>query len=318
MRIVVALGLLSLIATPAFAKGKKAAAPPKQASAQTARAISDLMGKFKWDMSSEDAMKIISDDLTAKFDARLRAEKLPAKQDVILREKNDALTKLKESYVKFDGQKTGWDVSIIDREFSHHNDESMFYYFEPNAALRRFFFFHDNRLWKQFIAFNAENQAFAGKSFDDFADIIQAKYGPAAMTFRKQRTSDEQTFDHLEWPPSGDYVLWAIDLTTFYGNFCLSLMRKSKMAMMEKSRAQHNPAAHKSALVEQVTNGESSSGDANADVVDQITGRTTTHRDEQPTQTAHDTGSSSPKPDTKRKPTPSETKSEDPLEGLKL
>src|SRR5204863_3912549 len=132
----------------------------------------------------------------------------------------------------FDGQTTGWDVSIIDREFAHKNDESMMVIWEKDQ--RRFLFFWQQHLWKQFIAFNAEHPAFAGKTFDDFAAIIQRRYGPAAMTFRKLRTSDEQTLDHLEWPPAGDFGLWAVDLTMFYGNHCLALMQKSVMPIVKR------------------------------------------------------------------------------------
>jgi len=42
---------------------------------------------------------------------------------------------------------------------------------------RRFLFFYNGKLYKQFIAFNAEHKAFAGKSFDDFAEVIQARTG---------------------------------------------------------------------------------------------------------------------------------------------
>src|SRR5207244_2013296 len=135
-------------------------------------------------------------------------------------------------------------------------------------------FFWNEHLWKQFIAFNAENPVFAGKTFDDFADIIQKRYGPAAMTFRKLRTSDEQTLDHLEWPPAGDHVLWAVDLTTFYGNFCLSLMQKSRIADLDSARKVNSPKhVSSNALVDAVMHGEAAGKkDANEDVVDDIVG----------------------------------------------
>src|SRR5262249_49028363 len=138
----------------------------------------------------------------------------------------------------FDGQKTGWDVSIVDREFGHKNNESMMVIWEKDQ--RRFLFFYREQLWKQFIAFNAES-VFAGKTFDDFAAMIQQRYGAASMTFRKAKTTDDQQLDHLEWPPSGDHVLWAIDLTQFYGNFCLSLWQKSKLGDIEEGRKMNSP-----------------------------------------------------------------------------
>ena len=266
----------SLLAASSPAVAKKAATAkkaPVEASAQTVRAVGELAGKFKWGMTPEEVTKVVVEDIQAKFDERVRKETSPFRQDAVRHEMGEQIQKFKESFVKFDGQKTGWDVSIIDREFVHKNGESMAVIWEKDQ--RRFLFFFQDHLWKQFIAFNAENPVFAGKTFDDFADIIQHRYGPASMTFRKLKTSDDQTLDHLEWPPAGDYSLWAIDLTTFYGNFCLSLMQKSKIDEIEKGRKENGPK-HQSgnALVDAAMKGEAATkADMNSDIIDQITGR---------------------------------------------
>lgn len=262
----------ALAAPLVAAKKAPAPAPAPAAPVQTTRAMSELAGKFKWDLSPEEAMKIVTDEIVARYDEKIQKETISYKQDKLLKEKADAVAKVRDSYVKFDGQKTGWDVSLIDHEFRHRNDESMFVIWEDKQ--RRFLFFWKDKLWKQFIAFNADNPAFAGKTFDDFANLIQKRYGPAAVIFQKKRTSDEQAFDHLEWPPSGDYVLWAVDLTGFYGNFCLSLMRTSAVPLIDKARIENNPRGAKgSELVDSVLKNDSAGKDHNADVVDEITGR---------------------------------------------
>ena len=318
--VLAALAVLTLAASPSLAKkpvAKKATAP-KEAAPQTARAISELAGKFKWDISPDDAMKIVSDEITARFDERIKKETSPASQDKILRERNDAMAKMKDSYVKFDGQKTGWDVSLVDHEFAHKNNESMFVIWEKDQ--RRFLFFHNDKLWKQFIAFNAENTIFKDKTFDDFADLIQKRYGPAAMTFRKQRTSDDQLLDHLEWPPSGDYLLWAIDLTTLYGNFCLSVMKKSEVADVEKGRAENSPRRGGSnAVIESITKGDEVKSDVNADIVDEITGRASQVSDT-PAADATPEKHSKKRSEAKKPATPKKSKpaSADPLDGINL
>ena len=260
--------------SPAFAKKKASAAPVKQASAQTAKAIGDLAGKFKWGMSHDEVAKLLADEIVEKYDERIKKETIPAKQQTALKARDEEMKRVTDGYVKFEGNKTGWDVSIADREFVHKNDESMIIKYEKEKAQRRFLFFWHDKLWKQFIAFDAENPAFAGKTFDDFAEAIQKRYGPSAMTFRKQRSSDDQTLDHLEWPPSGDYVLWAIDLTTFYGNFCLSLWQKSKFPDIEAGRKANSPERPISrANADEVLKPSNAKDDANADIIDQITGR---------------------------------------------
>lgn len=317
----VGFAIAFLPSAPSLAKkpvAKKAApAPVKEAAPETARAISELAGKFKWDMSPDEAMKIVTDEITARFDERVQKENIPARQDKVLRERNDALSKMKESYVKFDGQKTGWDVSLVDHEFAHKNNESMLVIWEKDQ--RRFLFFQNDKLWKQFIAFNAENPIFKDKTFDDFADLIQKRYGPAAMTFRKQRTSDDQLLDHLEWPPSGDYVLWAIDLTTFYGNFCLSLMKKSAMAVVEKGREENSPHhGNGNAVIDSITKGDEVKTDSNADIVDEITGRSS-QRSETPAEEAKPDKHAKKKTEAKSPAAPKKKPvSDDPLDGANL
>ena len=113
----------------------------------------------------------------------------------------EEVQKVKDTYTKFDGVSPGskeWATSIIQTEFAPRNDESMLTLWEKDQ--RRFLFFWHDRLYKQFIAFNAEHPVFAGKSFDDFAKLIQNRYGPAEMKFTQMKTKQDMKLDHLEWP----------------------------------------------------------------------------------------------------------------------
>lgn len=270
MRSTMVVLALALVATPALA-GKKGGAkshgaPPNQ------RAMSELAGKFKWGMTPEDILKIISDDLEVKYAELVKKETDVYRQDQLRKQKQDEVQKIRDSLVKFDGQKSGWDTSIVDKEFGHRNDESMMVMWEKDQ--RRFLFFYNGKLYKQFIAFNAEHPVFAGKSFDDFAKLIQNRYGPAEMKMASMRTKDDVTLDHLEWPPSGDHTLWAIDQSSFYGNFCLKLQQTSMYSHVERTRAERNPApTGRSAVIDAVMAPEAVKGDANEDIVDRITGK---------------------------------------------
>jgi hypothetical protein len=191
-------------------------------------------------------------------------------QDILRKEMNEEIDKVKHSHVKFDGQKTGWDVSIIDKEFRHKNNESMAIIWEKDQ--RRFLFFYHDKLYKQFIAFNAEHPKFQGKSFDDFAKLLENRFGKGEMKFTSLRTKDEMTVDHLEWAAQADTILWAIDQSQFYGNFCLVLKQASVVAKLEKDRDKA-PKAHSNALIDSVTTRDGVEGDANANVVDDIVGK---------------------------------------------
>lgn len=273
MRMSIALALVAVTVggTPAQAKPKPKAEAPKEV-AKTARAISELANRFTWGMSEADVLKIILDDVNARFDEKIKKERDAFKQDAVRKQLLDAIEQVKQNHVQFDGHKTGWDVSLIDREFGHKTGEAMVVMWEKDQ--RRFLFFYQGKLWKQFIAFNADHPAFAGKNFDDFAEIMQRRYGTAEVSFKKQRTTDEQTFDHLEWPPAGDYILWAIDMTALYNNFCLSLFQKSVVPLIEKARKDIKQDDDSSTdLVKKALEMDSSNKDPNADVVDDITGR---------------------------------------------
>jgi len=261
----------------ANAKAPPPKAPPaktaaSQVSAESAgRAIGELAGKFKFGMTPEEAMTIIEKDIITKFQPRIEAEKDPADQDRIRKERQDTIEQMRNSYIKFSGQKTGWDVSIVDREFGHRNNESMVVIWEKD--LKRFLFFWKEKLYKQFIVYNAEK--FKGMDFDTFVGAMEGRYGKASMSFAKKQTDDEMALDYYEWPPQGDYTLRAYDATTFYNNFCLSIIQKSLWPQIEKERAVNSPprVRHTNThVIENVTTGDSAT-DPNESIVDQLVGR---------------------------------------------
>jgi hypothetical protein len=265
--------VLCAAVSPAFGKAKKASGG--KARAADARAIGELAGKFKWGMSPDEVVQVISDQLHAKYVELIKKEMDVYKQDQLRQGERDDVQKVKDSLVKFDGvsgaNKT-WGTSIIQVEFAPKNDESMLTMWEPNQ--RRFLFFWHDKLYKQYIAFNADHPAFAGKSFDDFAKIIQNRYGPAEMKFTQLRTRDDMKLDHLEWPAAGEFQLFAVDQSEFYGNFCLVLFSPATAKQVEASRTEHNVQPKKgSAVIDAVTTPDKQSNDRNEDIVDQITGK---------------------------------------------
>lgn len=277
-RIAFALALAAL-ATPALAKKHHASGGGGTAHAADARAVGELAGKFKWGMSPDDVIKVITSQIHAKYVDLIKKEPDVYKQDQLRKQEGDEVQKVKDSYVKFVGantpQEKGWSTSIVQSEFAPRNDESMITMWEKDQ--RRFLFFFHEHLYKQYIAFNAEHPVFAGKSFDDFAKIIQNRYGAAQMKFAALKTRDDMKLDHLEWPASGDFQLFAVDQSEFYGNFCLVLFNPNVAKQVEADRAMHNTKPVKgNALIDAVTQPEKSSADSNENIVDQITGKKNT------------------------------------------
>lgn len=271
------LGALSLAAalcglSDATAAPAKAPPKPVVSAEQSSRAISELAGKFKWGMSPQETMDLVEKDIRTRFEPKIRDQPDPAEQDRVRKEMRDAIEQMRNSYVRFNGQKTGWDVSIVDREFGHKNNESMLVMWEQEQ--RRFLFFWNEKLYKQFIVLNAAKVK--GLAFDDFVEVMQNRYGKATMAFRARITGeDEVAVDYHEFPPAGDYQLRAYDFTTFYNNFCLSLLQKSVYPQVDKDRAKNSPPRVRhtnTKVVEQVTTGDSAT-DPNADIIDEVVGK---------------------------------------------
>src|SRR6476659_2562531 len=74
-------------------------------------------GTFKWGMKPEEVMAEVKTSIQAKFEPRIsQAAQDPGKQQRLRDQMMHEITEVKKSYTKFEGQKSGWDVSIIGPE----------------------------------------------------------------------------------------------------------------------------------------------------------------------------------------------------------
>ena len=256
-------------------KKRKKKAEVTEATEETKTAIIKMMGEFKWDMRSEKVIDALELDLRKGYVPKIRKMKDPLKQDSMRREMMAKVKELRKNLVKFVGKRTPWDVSLIDKEFSHKNDESMVPQWGKRD--RRFYFFHDDGLYKLYIAFNAD--LFEGKTFEDFAGVMEARFGPAE---RKYATTimGKPKLDHLAWPAADGTIMKAIDNTGFYGNFCLVLVNLNTQERVMSGREMNNPKRKGGdPLVEAATQGRADLTDDNESIIDQITGKDQTAPD---------------------------------------
>jgi hypothetical protein len=271
------------------AKGKKKL--PAQATQQTKLGIEQLMGQYKFGMTSSKVLAMLEKDVNAENYPLIKATSDPMQQDRLRRELMDKLKDLKKSYIQFTGKQSPWDISMVDREFAHKNQESMAVVWTKKD--RHFFFFHNDKLYKRYIAFNAE--LFQGSTFEDFAKKMEDRFGPAERKYTST-LKGEKVMDHLAWPPSGNTLLRAIDNTKLYGNFCLVLVDKDEQENVTAGRRVNSPSKkYNDPLVDAVTKDGGEGGDSEEDVVDRITRRTSK------SPPVSDTAAS-PTPTTKKKP----------------
>jgi hypothetical protein len=280
------LGAAVLVASPAgHAKGKAKGGGGGGGGAPTASAAEvdklkavrlgdPKAGTFKWGMKPEEVMAQVKTSLEAKYEARIAQAKAdPGKQQRIRDELTRETNAVKKSFTKFEGGKSGWDVSIVGPEFQQGTAEAVLVTKED--VWTRYFFFFEDGLYKMFLAFNKD--AIAGKSFTDFGKMMEAKYGHAKEVFRddKVRGGVKRSLDHYEWSAAGGDRLKLIDRSEFYGVYCLVLVDGGTNDRVVDRRKAVNPGnVEKDALVESVTQKESGGGggDINDDIIDRVTG----------------------------------------------
>ena len=274
------LTLLAVLLIPttaqfaAAAKGGKKGPEKVKGPAPIAKAaeIKELKGEFTWGMTPQ----AVKDKLFAKIDENYkeRMEKFrldPAKSDGIRQQVKADKDRINKSYVKFEGHTPGWEVSIIDEEFVPSNGESMLVYQETKQ--KRYFFFQGEALFKMFISFDKE--VVQGKSFVDFGEMMQAKFGKAQPVYRTlvQHGTKEQVLDTYLWRSSEGDGLRLVDRSKFYDVYCLVVYDRSvadRQAELRKSNASKVPSG---SFVDSVISDKPSDRDENDNVVDRITGK---------------------------------------------
>jgi hypothetical protein len=295
-------------------KAAAAAALPAVATKETTVAIEKLMGVYKWGMSVQKVIGLLEKDVRDEMEPVIKKTVDPLAQDKIRKEMFERLKNVRKNHLKFEGKQTPWDVSLVDKEFAHKNNESMAVVWGKKD--RRFYFFHNEKLWKIYIAFNAE--MFDGKTFEDFAGTMETRFGKAERKFTTS-LKGEAKFSHMQWPPSATTTLRAIDNTGFYGNFCLALSDKNEVGNVRAGRKVNSPKRdYSDPLVDAVTKDDGKGGDDNEDVVDRITGKSAKSP---ASDTGGDTSHKSKKPGSTPPPTETPKKKKvgkNPLDGLDI
>src|SRR5689334_5735865 len=233
-------------------------------------------GTFKWGMKPEEVMAQARTSVEAKYEARVdKARQDPGLQQRIRDEMQRELTAVKKSYTKFEGQKSGWDVSIIGPEFQQNTAEAVLVTKED--VWTRYFFFFEDGLYKMFLAFNKD--AIGGKTFQEFGKSMEAKYGHAKEVYRDDKTRGGvvHKLDHYEWSAGGGDRLRLIDRSEFYGVYCLVLYDGSVQDRVSERRKAVNPdQVKRDELVEGVTgtNAKDRKGsDIDDDIIDRVVGK---------------------------------------------
>jgi hypothetical protein len=257
--------------------GKAAAPPTAELAKLKAIKLGDpKAGLFAWGMSPNEVAEKAEGAVTTRYRERAEAAKSdPGKQQRIRDEMEKEKLTLRKSFTKFEGQKSGWDVSIIGPEFAQSNGESVIMLKED--IWTRYFFFFEDRLYKMFLAFNKD--VIGDKSFRDFGKEMADKYGAPREIYRDEKIHGgvKRVLDHFEWAVSGDDSLKLVDRSEFYGVYCLVIADAHTVDNVLSKRKITNPGTtQKDSLVESVLGSKDTGRDTNDDIIDRLTGKEVT------------------------------------------
>ncbi len=269
------VGLLLWSASDADAQRRRRRQRAEERTPHSA-AIAPALGEIQWGWSKRQLLEHFTRKIRAEYQPRINKARDAMTEDRLRHERDQRIRRMRESYIEFRGQTSGYDSGFLRDEFTHNNGEAMIRVRSENAD--DYYFFIRGRLWKWYRAFDAA--VFQGADWQQFGEALQARFGPA----RERRGTlveggDERTW--LEWQDDTTRAR-AIDNNTFYGFYCLVFEEKATLARLgelRRNRRRRGRSSH--ALVDAVTGDgdEASNPDANPDIVDRITGHIRNRQD---------------------------------------
>lgn len=259
-------------AQAAKAKASKAAKVKGPAPVAKDADVKEFKGEFTWGMTPQQVMEKLNAKIDASYAERIEKYRTdPARSDKIRDQIKSEKQAVAKSYVKFDGANAAWATSIIDEEFVPNNGESMLVFREEKS--KRYFFFHSESLYKMFVAFDKE--VVAGKSFMQFGELMQQKYGKAQAVYREvaMHGMKDKILDTYQWRSAQGDGLRLVDRSKFYDVYCLVIYDHNIADRQAEVRKAQAAAVPKGSFVDSVITDKPSDRDENDNVVDRITGK---------------------------------------------
>jgi hypothetical protein len=231
---------------------------------QSKKALSDLMGPYKFGMSKDDVIGVVSKQLDAKYASKLESTTDVYAQDQLRKEKKKEISRLSASWVVFDGKRTGWDVSLVEGEFAHNTDEAMLVQWENQDGKnqRRFFLFADGQLYKMFISLDTSVWPEETRTFAAFRASMETRYGQGEVEAGK-----------ITWH-ANEFEVRAIDKLRTFSALCLVIYNPSVAKNLEARRLDKAPpAVGTSSIINAVIDDGKSQPDirSNGDTVEAVT-----------------------------------------------
>lgn len=202
------------------AKGKKA---------EEKAGLEVALEPLKWGDTKEQVIEKLRDKELAALpeDAKLRNDKIlmqQARKDIL-----DRSAELEKSYVRFNGDKSGFEVSVIAEEFTDRNGEAMLRV--KDKVAQRFYMFADGQLYKMVVAYNKDYLQDVG--FEAFASQTARKYGrPVATDYAEIFGEEELT--QVVWEDART-ELRVENKREFFGTYVMVFSDRDRVKKMQAS-----------------------------------------------------------------------------------
>lgn len=138
--------------------------------------LSDLAGEMTWGMTRQQVETQYRAELIAEYRRAIEGSRDPVKNDRLRRGVDDTLNRFSETWVEFDGQRTGYESSTISDEVFTGAGLAMLIL--ASADVPKYYIFKNGKLAKIIIATNVAALDFM--PFHDFTSSLRGIYGRPA------------------------------------------------------------------------------------------------------------------------------------------
>lgn len=229
-------------------------------------AIAEQMEGLAWGMHYKTVIDIFKGKVKESYAEELKSAGGAVEEDAVRSKMLRDLNKFKKSYVEFDGQRTGFEGTFTDREFTHNNDESMLEW--DAGKYVEYLFFIRGRFWKRVRAFRKDSFS-SDITFDLYTSTLINRFGDGLEVI-----DDRGNLAELKWQDDETYMV-ARDDSNFFGVYTLSFMARVTEDNIDKLRVNADRKkgtvdSDVSSMIESATSGSLS--DHNTSVIDSYTG----------------------------------------------
>lgn len=226
-----------------------------------------IIHPLDWGASSHDVFGKLKSELDDRYRDQMKTSDT-IKIDQLIRQKADELQRIKDSLVRFDGQRTGYETSLVAGEIVPREGESLVRV--DDRVAQRYYIFRNDQIWKVVVTYNVSTMG----SFDDFVAAVRGKYGnPKKASFSDD--GGERRITAVTWQDEHTRMV-VEDQSEFYSSYVMKFVQVGRGTELEQARA-NRPKTRKTAADSRAEGlmadifEEDASG-AQDDLVDQITG----------------------------------------------